>query len=258
MKLSLLPHLVLCTVFFVACQEQAPTDPAADNPNEGTENANNHADEQPSEETEECGKKEEFIPAGWKILKETKGDLNKDGKADLVLVIQNTDPKKIEKDEYFTLDTNPRTLLILFAQETAGCYSLNTESKTFILAHEQANMEDPFSEVEIKNGTLHIQFVQFANAGGWDAGNNTYVWRYQDGAFKLIGANTSDYHRASGEAHDVSVNFSTGKYSITHYNMFDESVEEEEVWKKLKDKTLQTFKTFPLPYSWKVNEDIYL
>ena len=216
------------------------------------------ADVASESETKECKVKNDFVPKGWKIVDETKGDLNKDGKADLVLIIQSTDPKKIEKDEYFTVDSNPRTLLILFAKGEAGCYELNTESKTFILPHTDMNMEDPYSEMVIKNGALRIKFVEFANAGTWEAGSSTYVWRFQEGDFKLIGASSTSYHRASGEAYDVSVNFSTGKYALKSYNMFDEEVEMEEEWKTLNKGPLQTFKTFTKPYTWKVNEDLYL
>lgn len=246
--------LFLLVFYFTACNESASNESP-----EATSETTETATETEAEVQEQtCARKSDYVPEGWKIVKETKGDLNKDGKPDLVLVIQSTDPKKIEKDEYFTVDSNPRTLLILFATDDEACYELNTESRTFILPHTDMNMEDPFSEVEIKNGTLRLKFVQFANAGSWESGAYTYVWRHQDGDFKLIGANSSEYHRASGEAYDVSVNFSTGKYSLKSYNMFDEEVEEKEEWKQLKNKSLQTFKTFPLPWSWKVNEDIYI
>ncbi|MCP4214550.1 MAG: hypothetical protein GY765_07830, partial [bacterium] len=38
----------------------------------------------------------DLIPASWKILSNSFGDLNKDGIEDLVFVIQSTDPIKIE------------------------------------------------------------------------------------------------------------------------------------------------------------------
>ena len=210
------------------------------------------------EAEEKCDPMDAFVPKGWKIIKKAQGDLNKDGRIDVAFVVQNTDPKNVVKDEYMELDSNHRQLFILFATDQDNCYRLNTQSSTFILAHTEANMDDPFSGMEIKNGTLRFQFTEFYNMGSWYNTQYSYIWRFQDDAFKLIGANVNEFHRASGEAKDVSVNFSTGKYSITSYNMFDENVKEVENWKQLKSKTLQTFKSFPKPWSWKVNDDIYL
>lgn len=39
-----------------------------------------------------------LFPQGWKILSEAEGDLNRDQQADLVLILENTDPKNIVND----------------------------------------------------------------------------------------------------------------------------------------------------------------
>jgi len=62
---------------------------------------------------------EAFIPKNWKILQKTTGDLNKDNHNDIVAVLQETDPGKIEllKSEevaYDTVDSNRRILIVLF------------------------------------------------------------------------------------------------------------------------------------------------
>src|SRR5687767_6898832 len=60
---------------------------------------------------------EDFVPETWKIIAQDTGDLNFDGADDIALVIQSTDKKNIIANEDFgvpTLDTNPRSLIILF------------------------------------------------------------------------------------------------------------------------------------------------
>lgn len=251
---KLTKYLFASTLILMASCGEAPKDEQSEdtpsNETSGEEVA------ETSEELEECFPKSDFVPEGWKIIAEEKGDLNKDGKPDLVLVIQNTDSKNVIKDEFSEIDSNPRTLLILFAGDEKNCYTLNTESKTFIIAHTLSNMEDPFEGIEISKGTLRTKFIQFATIGTWFTSNHTYVWRFQDDEFKLIGASSTEFHRGSGEASDVSVNFSTGKYSLKSYNMFDEEVEETEEWKTLKNKTLKTFASFKEPWSWNINDDI--
>lgn len=222
--------------------------------------------EAPKTENEEvnCSKLNSFVPKGWKIIENEKGDLNKDGISDVALVLQKTDPSLIEKMEYGTIDRNPRSLIILFGTSKNDCFELILRNNTFILANDNEGMEDPFENADIgkniyiKNGTLTLNFKEFHTAGSWMTGQYTYIWRFQDGSFKLIGAESNSFHRANGEATDLSVNFSTRKYSVTTYNMFDESVEEVETWKKLELKELVTFETFEAPWTLTINSDIYL
>lgn len=41
-----------------------------------------------------------FIPAGYVVFEEIRGDLNRDNEADYVFIIKGTDRKKIVKHEY--------------------------------------------------------------------------------------------------------------------------------------------------------------
>ena len=205
-----------------------------------------------------CTEVNSFIPEGWKIVKNEKGDLNKDGVVDAALVIQKTDASLIKKTAGGDMNSNPRNLLVLFGTAKKGCFELGVKNETFIISHEDEIMDDPFQGIEIKNGTLKINFMEFRSVGSWETSQKTFVWRFQDGEFKLIGANESSFHRSEGDATDVSVNFSTKKYSVTTYNMFDESVKEEVVWKKFDLKELKTFKTFKAPWTVTINPDIHL
>ena len=60
----------------------------------------------------------EFIPQGYELFSRCEGDLNKDGKPDVVLMIKGTEKSKWVDDEYRgRLDRNRRGLVILFKRD---------------------------------------------------------------------------------------------------------------------------------------------
>lgn len=98
------------------------------------------------------GKKpEHFIPKGWEIIGQAKGDVNKDGLDDFVLVIKDIEEDMNDDKEY------PRLLLVLFS----------TKEKSFVLYISTANAVlckkcggvsgDPFQSLAIKNGEISVE-----------------------------------------------------------------------------------------------------
>ncbi|WP_316802459.1 hypothetical protein [Pedobacter nototheniae] len=188
----------------------------------------------------------EFVPAGWKIIYNAKGDLNKDLLPDEALIIENTNPKNIIKNDEMgsnTLNTNPRKLLVLFKSK-AG-YALVAENSSFIPAEsslESRCLEDPLSEtgaIFITKGLLSLSFQYFFSCGSWEVINNDYTFRYQNNQMELIGADNRSYHRASGEKDETSSNFSTFKQSnTTGGNMFGKKDSPKTKWLQLKRRKL--------------------
>lgn len=167
---------------------------------------------------------ESYIPNGWKLLATAKGDLNNDGKDDTAIVIENTSRNNfIENPEGLgakVLNTNPRHLLILFAQDNG--YILTLTNKEFIPTEHDAESPcyaDPFWGGEesffIKKQVLNICFGHWSSCGGWDAGSATYKFRYQQSDFILIGYDYFSIHRAGGDKHEESINFLTRKKITT-------------------------------------------
>src|SRR5689334_5545751 len=62
-----------------------------------------------------------FVPAGWTLLAERRGDLNGDGMADLALLLRMNDPANVvavpRGDESRPFDTNPHWLLVALAEQ---------------------------------------------------------------------------------------------------------------------------------------------
>jgi len=187
---------------------------------------------------------EDFIPKGWEVLYHVQGDLNRDKIDDHAVIIQNTDPENIRKNESLgtdRLNLNPRILLVFFKNKNG--YKLVAQNKRGFIPSENSEenpcLEDPISEtkgISIEKGLVKLSFNYWLSCGSWSANMTTYTFRFQNGRFELIGFDDSEYHRASGETSSSSINFSTKKKSVTTGgNMSDDSTSRTKTtWSTLK------------------------
>ena len=189
-------------------------------------------------------KYQSFIPHNWKLMEKVQGDLNGDGQADLALIIEKANPENIVKNDSLgspELNLNPRKLLVLLKKPQA--YQL-AASNDFLPAEgdtESPCLADPLAEGEalaIKNGLLKIGLHYWLSCGSWYVSNHLYTFRYQDQSFKLIGYDSNDFHRASGDITERSINLLTGKVKSTSgKNKFAEGHQPIKTqWTKLKNK----------------------
>ncbi|WP_442588096.1 hypothetical protein ACSBL2_18805 [Pedobacter sp. AW31-3R] len=196
-----------------------------------------------------------FIPKGWKMISNSKGDLNKDGIADEAIVIQNTSLKNIRTKEEGrmgddTLNFNPRMLIVVF-KNAKGKYDLAVKNIAFIPMQNDtvsACLLDPLLESEgvtIDKGLLKINYKYFYSCGGWEVTTDTYSFRYQNQKFELIGYDYYSMHRSSGEESSASINFSTlKKKSTSGGNVFSEETNKPKtVWSKIKPVKLLSLAT---------------
>ena len=201
----------------------------------------------------------DFIPNSWTVLDTAIGDLNKDGRDDIAFVIQYHDSAHIILTSYNDNDTvfaQPRILLIAIYDGNSKDFTLIEQSNTFILSHEDSNMEEPFQDILISKGILKIDFNIFMNSGGWGTFTNNYKFRYQDNEFKLIGADHHYINRGSGETEDRSYNFLTRRMKISTGTISSDKLNTK--WQTLGAEKLKTFKTLNQPFSWKIEENFYL
>jgi len=162
-----------------------------------------------------------FLPKNWELEAQATGDLNGDTLPDAALVLHMTDPANLvpsDWDPNQKYDSNPRMLVVLFARAGGG-YALATADHALIPRLENQNQDEPFDEVTIVKGTLRVKMHVFMSAGGWWMGGSAYTFRWQDGAFKLIGFDRDGVMRNSGETEEISINYLTGKKLEKHGNI---------------------------------------
>ena len=82
-------------------------------------------------------------------------------------------------------------------------------------------------------GTLRIAIGRMYSAGSSYHSTDSYIFRYQNDDFFLIGKESDSFSRMSGEQETVSYNYLTGKMQTVKGNVFDESVQPVETWKRI-------------------------
>ena len=200
----------------------------------------------------------DFVPAGWSIRDSAKGDLNRDITDDVAMVLEYKDSVSIEKQQDGIIDsvkTIPRILVILFYSRDNKNYYLREQSNTFILNHDDPMMDDPYVSIKIEHELLIVDFQLFYAMGSWEVNNATYKFKYQDKNFVLIGAEYRSYHRVTRDFLEYSYNFLTRQRIFVSGNVNIASRNEE---RKRINTPLQNLKTFPKPFTWKIEKGVYL
>lgn len=149
-----------------------------------------------------------FVPKGFVVNEKIKGDLNKDGLEDCVLIVKSTDKNQIITHEYGgELDRNRRGIIVLLnkndyyelAIKNYDCFSSENEDGGAYFA--------PILSVEIKNGNLNIHYAH-GRYGYWK-----YIFRFQNSDFELIGYDQSD-NRGPVVERETSINFLSKKMKV--------------------------------------------
>jgi hypothetical protein len=185
---------------------------------------------------------QDFVPKGWKLETQTAGDLDKDGKNDLLLLLRMDDAKNVIKNERLgrdPFDTNPRILAVAFGSGMGKPYRLMLENHTLIARSSDPVLDDVLAEtggIAIERGTLNIALHLFSSAGSWTMGTTTYSFRHGKNGFELIGFDRSTIDRGDGSLQDISINYLTHKVKIGTGTIEDDEVKVE--WRTLPKKPL--------------------
>ncbi|NJO13961.1 MAG: hypothetical protein HC870_01840 [Rhizobiales bacterium] len=156
----------------------------------------------------------DFVPRGWRLYDKAEGDLDNDGQSDAVLIIQKNDPSlMVENPDGLGMDwfdANPRMVLVAL-QDEAGQYRLVARNGMIVPDHDSPTIDDPFQDLRIENGSVHLDLAFFASAGSWSMFSRRFQFRWDGKAMALIGFESNHVHRGSGEMQQTSVNYLTGK-----------------------------------------------
>lgn len=167
-----------------------------------------------------------FVPHGWTLEIKKLGDLNGDGRPDLVLLLHE---KSISDDDPWS----PRILAVAFAKPGGG-YALAIQNHTIIGPHCSSGCElyDAMDSggISVVRGNLRVVTGFFATT----MGNRSYTFRYQRGGFELIGYDEFFIVRMTAETEATSINYLTGKIKTTTNKGGKENEDKDKVqWKKV-------------------------
>ncbi len=179
----------------------------------------------------------DFVPTGWALEHEKQGDLNKDGKADLLLVLRKD--YKLDASNPDDFDPLNRVLLVAFGDTANHGYRLALVNTSLLPLRETSSLDDILDwpdSVSLDDHSFKITMHLFMSAGGWDTGTSSFHFRYQDGGFALIGYDNDNTHRGSGKTTQTSINYLTRKAKITTGSI--ENDRTKVVWKKLPQASL--------------------
>lgn len=172
----------------------------------------------------------DFVPTGYVVFEEIRGDLNKDHQIDHVFIIKGTDKNRFVNDKRLgLLDRNRRGIIIVLknqdqyelALENRNCFSSENE--------EGGDYFAPELNVSINKGNILIHYAH-GRYGYW-----SYNFRYQNSDFEMIGYDSSQ-NRGPVVESLISINFMTKKMVIrenTNENATGGDEKFKENWKKI-------------------------
>ncbi|TDP85715.1 hypothetical protein EV672_10264 [Aquabacterium commune] len=130
-----------------------------------------------------------LVPGTYRTVETIRGDLNKDGHEDVVLLVKATDQKMVVTgDDGKPLDRNRRGLIIAFKKGPSYDVVLSN-LQCFSSENEDGGVYfPPELEVRIDKGNFYIGYSH-GRYGHW-----RYNFRYQNAGFELIGYDSSSHH----------------------------------------------------------------
>lgn len=159
----------------------------------------------------------DFLPKGWKIVAQAKGDINNDAIDDYVVIIQEDNPRNLVKNpEQSTevMNTNPRVFAAFLGEKNGG-YMLGLENHSFIPRFSNPLLSDFIESdaLSIARGTFKVWFV-IESINSSEVGNKKFTFRLKDQRVELIGFDSSYINRAAQQTSTTSVNFLTKKIKL--------------------------------------------
>ena len=145
--------LLIVSAFFASCGSNA--DNKENNPKDSTSLAKDSVNGIDDKASKQGKDPLEFCPTGYAVIQDIKGDLNKDGIDDCILMIKEENKSNFEKNSEGTLvDLNRRGIVVLFktnekyelALKNYSCFTSENEDGGVYFA--------PELSVEIKKNNL--------------------------------------------------------------------------------------------------------
>ena len=175
----------------------------------------------------------ELLPEGWTYT-EAWGDIYPDGRDDLALIVLPNNKDKITvRDDGYEYNFNQPLVAIYYMSEEGDL--IQREVFDHLVPARETEYTSIDSSISInKKGAIVIGLSYFSSAGSYGASNYSYVFRYQNDDFYLIGEEEESHSRSTGEGEKISINYLTHKQCHSTFNVFSDSNQKPtERWSKL-------------------------
>ena len=177
---------------------------------------------------------------------EAMGDLNKDGIQDLAIIAvppeqaPSSTPADEEDSDY---REEPAPLLAIFWGTPQGRFRPYKQYQGIIPSGSNYCSYDRSINIT-ERGSLVVEYSLWCSAGSYGTSRDTFNFRYQNDDFFLIGYETEEFSRNTGNRIVDSYNFLTWRKQTVTVNEFDSDVPKKETWKKIAKKPLKRLGSF--------------
>jgi hypothetical protein len=182
---------------------------------------------------------DDIVPQGWSHYEAT-GDLNKDGKTDLVVMATpNFKEHMRRRDDGYEYNFNQPVLAVYFA--TADGKLKQWKQYGDVLPANDPENENCSWDISFditERGALNISVQPDCSAGSYSTCIDRYTYRFQNDDFYLIGKEDEEIRRNTGEVTVNSENYLTWKRQVKKSN-FSEDTPPTEKWTRLTKKPLE-------------------
>ena len=170
---------------------------------------------------------------------EVSGDLNKDGIADIAIIAypENEAKASTTDDEDEEGDCTHPILGIFKGQRGGTFVAWKQYDNILTCSPEETHIIDITVSITDR-GTLTFTADHFMTMGSWSSNTYSYVYRFQNGDFYLIGEDYQTFMRNTGKAETYSYNYMTHRRQHTTFNMFDKKVKPRDTWTRIPNKPL--------------------
>lgn len=174
----------------------------------------------------------DMVPKDWILVYYALGDINHDGKDDAIMVIENTDPAFLKRNRRLgpkILNMNPRQMLVLFQTQT-GYQEMLRVANGFPTEHsfQKPCLADPLVEagkINIEDGLVKVALNYTLKCSGYNTTKHTFKFRYENTRFRLVGFNTMQLERISGDATEHNFDYLAGqKTTVTGINIYEKKI----------------------------------
>ena len=148
-----------------------------------------------------------FVEKNTTILAVERGDLDRDGDSDAVLVLEPNDPDQ------------PRPLLILI-RDAKGALKLAKRSANSVLCRDCGGvMGDPFQGVHVEKGRFTIEHYG-GSSWRWSA-SYTFGWSRRDQSWQLVRVETTSFHASEPDKAETEVHTPPKDFGLIDVTEFD-------------------------------------